>query len=124
VHIATDLPDVHAPEVAVRQILDVLIGNALQHGAGTVAVTVNRLGDGVAIDVSDEGPGFAMASGAASRSTHAARGLGLPLARSLTQLAGGSLVEADIGPAPVLRLLLPSSRLEPGRVDAVQEPAS
>jgi signal transduction histidine kinase len=118
IRVQSDLPEVRAPETAVQQIVDVLVGNALQHGAGAVAVTVRRLGDGVAVEVSDEGDGFD-ADSAASPSDPSS-GLGLPLARSLSQLAGGSLVVESTGPAPVLRLLLPASR----SVDVVHGPTS
>jgi signal transduction histidine kinase len=41
----------------VRQIIDVLIGNALTHGRGVVTVSVHAAGGGVAIEVADEGDG-------------------------------------------------------------------
>lgn len=111
VTVEASLPEVRAPKTAVQQILDVLIGNALKHGAGTVAVVVWRLGNGVAIDVRDEGSGFTTdADGVPSERS---RGHGLPLARALTHLAGGSLVVKNAGNEPVLRLLLPATRPVP-----------
>jgi signal transduction histidine kinase len=113
VRLDADLPEVHAPEAAVRQILDVLIDNALQHGEGTVSVAVRRLGDGVALDISDEGPGIRPDLADAVEAADSAadgRGLGLPLARSLADLAGGRLVVERSAPHPVLRLLLPAAR--------------
>ena len=100
---------VRAPKTAVLQILDVLVGNALMHGAGSVTVTARRIGAGVAIDVHDEGTGFDAAA-VAGRSDPGV-GHGLSLARSLAQLAGGSLV---LGPE--VRLLLPASRSAPAPV--------
>jgi signal transduction histidine kinase len=47
-----------APPAALRQILDVLLSNALWHGEGTVTMTARQVEGGVAIDVSDEGPGM------------------------------------------------------------------
>jgi signal transduction histidine kinase len=123
VRVDPGVPEVRAPEAAVRQILDVLVGNAFEHGAGTVAVVVRRLGDGVAIDVTDEGSGFEFVDATtpvAPPGRSARHGLGLPLARALTHLAGGSLVVENTGPAPALRLLLPASR----SVDVGQPPAS
>jgi len=111
VTVDSPLPEVRAPKTAVQQILDVLIGNALRHGAGTVAVTMWALGNGVAIDVRDEGPGFdANADGVPVEGGH---GHGLHLARALTNLAGGSLVVESAGHEPVLRLLLPATRPAP-----------
>jgi len=104
--VETSLPEVRAPKTAVQQILDVLVGNALTHGAGTVAVVIWRLGNGVAIDVRDDGPGFNIDPDG-TRSER--RGHGLPLARALSHLAGGTLVVENAAEAPVLRLLLPGS---------------
>ena len=53
-----DLPPCSASSAAVRQILDVLVSNALHHGSGTVTIDVHDTGAVVAIDVSDEGPGL------------------------------------------------------------------
>ncbi|MFI0480675.1 sensor histidine kinase [Actinomadura sp. 9N215] len=51
------LPPVHASPAALIQIMDVLIDNALAHGAGTITVTARRADPGVAVDVMDEGTG-------------------------------------------------------------------
>ena len=59
VHVAEPhLPRCLAPPAAVRQILDVLISNALWHGDGTVTIEVHADGPQVAVDVSDEGTGL------------------------------------------------------------------
>jgi signal transduction histidine kinase len=113
-----DLPKCTAPTAAIRQILDVLIGNALWHGEGTVAIAV-RAGDGtLVIEVSDEGPGLAgepaelLAGSPAQADGH---GRGLPLARSLAAAAGGSLAVRRAAPQPVFSVLFPAGGGRPGR---------
>jgi signal transduction histidine kinase len=98
-----------APSAAVRQILDVLIGNALWHGDGAVTISAYDTGTGIAIDVSDEGAGLPpeaadLLADAPSRTD--GHGRGLPLARSLAIAAGGSLVVRRAAPRPVFSLLL------------------
>ncbi len=95
---------------AVRQILDVLIGNALEHGRGTVSVTASDLGGAVAVEVADEGAGLPGDPEAAfvRRSPDASgHGIGLALARSLAEAEGGRLIVRRSGPRPVFALLLP-----------------
>jgi signal transduction histidine kinase len=106
------LPRCLAPGAAVRQILDVLISNALWHGDGKVTIEAREVGEGVAIDVSDEGPGLAaepaeLLAGSAERAD--GHGRGLPLARSLAVAAGGSLVMRRAAPQPVFSLTLPAA---------------
>jgi signal transduction histidine kinase len=103
------LPRCLAPPAAVRQILDVLISNALWHGDGTVTIEVRADGPQVAIDVSDEGAGLPaepaelLADSAERADGH---GQGLPLAHSLAMAAGGSLMVRRAAPQPVFSLLL------------------
>jgi signal transduction histidine kinase len=97
---------------ALRQVLDVLVDNALRHGSGAVVVAVREAGSGVAIDVSDEGVGLgADPERAFERRSPKARGhgIGLALARSLTEAEGGRLVVTTAGPSPVLSVLLPAA---------------
>ncbi|WP_433042853.1 sensor histidine kinase [Dactylosporangium sp. CS-033363] len=108
------LPPVHASNAAVRQILDVLLTNALRHGAGTATVAVADLAAGVSIEVGDEGPGF----GGDPERAFARRvgGIGLSLARSLAEAEGGRLVVRRAAPRPVFSLLLAAA--EPSRTDS------
>jgi signal transduction histidine kinase len=106
------LPLCLASDAAVRQILDVLIGNALWHGDGTVTIEAGEAGDSVAIEVSDEGPGFAadpedLFAGSAERAD--GHGRGLPLARSLAVAVGGNLLAHRAAPRSVFRLVLPGA---------------
>jgi signal transduction histidine kinase len=124
--IEPQLPRCAAPPAALRQILDVMLSNALWHGEGTVTLTARQADGSVAIDVADEGPGMpdelaelaghpdspagrvadgaGLAPGVAADDGH---GRGLPLARSLAAAAGGSLVLGHAAPWPVFTVTFP-----------------
>lgn len=92
---------------AVRQILDVLVDNAYQHGHGTVTLRARDIDGTVAIDVLDEG------SPAGVRLSPPAQGggsrrLGLSLAQELARSQGGRLVLAGDGGPTRFTLLLPA----------------
>lgn len=98
---------------AIGQVLAVLLDNALRHGRGAVRVGLREVGDAVAVDVGDEGPGFAddgrieRDGGPPGDSTPAdGTGLGLPLATRLAEDQGGRLVVSQESP-PVITLFLP-----------------
>ncbi|MFC5834772.1 HAMP domain-containing sensor histidine kinase [Nonomuraea insulae] len=101
-----DLPSTSAQPAAVRQVLRVLLDNALRHGRGEVAVTVSDVGPGLAIEVGDHGPGIAEGTDPFVRSSGDSHGIGLALARSLAEAEGGRLVLSRAGP-PLFSLLLP-----------------
>jgi signal transduction histidine kinase len=112
VDVQPDLPQAACRPAALAQVLDVLVDNAHRHGAGTVRVTARRAGTGVAVDVSDEGPGLGPDPEQAfvRRSPDAlGHGIGLSLARSLAAAEGGRLVVTAPGPGPVLSVLLPAA---------------
>jgi signal transduction histidine kinase len=107
-----EAPAPRAATAAVRQILGVLLDNAVSHGRGTVTVTARDAGDAFAIDVTDEGPGIdsdldLFARGNSSTDSH---GIGLALARSLAEAEGGRLRLGTPAP-PTFTLLLP---IDPG----------
>jgi signal transduction histidine kinase len=103
------LPDLPVSAAAVRQILEVLLDNALVHGSGTASVTMMDTGSGVRIEVGDEGSGLQDPERAfARRADRSGHGIGLALARSLAEAEGGRLVLRRAGPAPVFSLLLPT----------------
>lgn len=97
-----------SPEV-VEQVLEVLLDNALKHGAGEVGVALRERDGWIVVEVSDHGNGFQgdPEDAFARRSSGAAgHGIGLALARSLAHAEGGRL-SAATGPAgPVVTLML------------------
>jgi signal transduction histidine kinase len=106
-------PRVLGDRTRLRQALGNLVDNALRHGEGTVTLSGSRLGTAVAIDVSDQGPGFAVdvvdrafdrfARGDRAR-TRAGSGLGLAIVQALAEAHGGS---ATIIGGSTVRIVLP-----------------
>jgi PAS domain S-box-containing protein len=120
------LPRLVADEARVKQILVNLLGNAVKFTdpGGTVVVAARRAADrGLQFEVTDTGWGMTPAeieiaiepfgqvdAGLARR--REGTGLGLPLARRLTELHGGSLsVESEKGTGTRFVVRLPASRL-------------
>lgn len=106
-----DLPDVRASAAAVRQILNVLMDNALRHGRGTVGLRARAGGRGLVLEVSDEGGGLPSGAGhlltSSPEDSPTGPGIGLPLARSLAEAEGGRLMLRPGGGATVFQLFLP-----------------
>jgi signal transduction histidine kinase len=105
---ADDAPAPRASAAAVRQILGVLLDNAVAHGRGTVTVAARDAGGVFAVDVSDDGPGIDGDLGIFARDTRSGNGhgIGLALARSLAEAEGGRLRLTTPAP-PTFTLLLP-----------------
>jgi signal transduction histidine kinase len=122
VRVDPDAPDARASGAAVRQVLGVLVDNAVTHGRGTVTVAVREAPGAVAVDVADEGPGVHDAEGllfsrqADRRDGH---GIGLALARRLVEAEQGRLTLTRVSP-PVFTLLLPTAAREDDVVPARQ----
>jgi signal transduction histidine kinase len=93
---------------SVEQILDVLIENALGHGAGDIHLLVRRLTGGAAIDVSDEGSGVAPAEEKRifERGYGRGTGIGLSFARSIAEAEGGRLLMVRARPLTLSLILL------------------
>lgn len=104
-----DPPAALASAPAVRQILDVLLDNALLHGKGTVTVTARAVASAVAIDVADEGRTERPLVPDATAPLDAPRRLGLSIAASLAAGQNGRLLHARTAPRTKLTLLLPAT---------------
>jgi signal transduction histidine kinase len=103
-------PDLAAPplaEPAVRQILEVLLTNALDHGAGVVTLRARQGPGAVIIDVADEGTAYLDGNTIFDRRVGRSTGIGLALARTLAEAEGGRLVLDRPGPHPAFSLILP-----------------
>ena len=96
-------PDVSGTPGNVGQALDVLLENALRHGAGTVTVEVLDRRSHGCVAVEDQGPGVPEGSEHVifqrGRSLDGGTGIGLHLARALVESSGGRLVLARRSPA-------------------------
>lgn len=111
VEIDPGLPRPHAAPAALAQVLDVLVDNAHRYGAGTVTVDAHAVDRGVGVRVTDEGEGIT--TGAEQlfergTSTDVGHGIGLALARSLTEAEGGRLLLERAGPHPSFLVILPA----------------
>ena len=84
-------PPVYGTKGLAGQVLDVLIHNALKHGAGAVTLMI----DGPSVVVIDQGPGMSKSRLASvfdgPVDPSAKHGRGLALARRLAQVDGGTL---------------------------------
>ncbi|MGE0878552.1 MAG: histidine kinase dimerization/phospho-acceptor domain-containing protein [Acidimicrobiia bacterium] len=94
---------------AIAQALEVLMSNAWAHGDGTVTLEFERVGSGLVIAVSDEGPGIEVDPESLFRRRNpdaAGHGIGLALARTLVEAEGGRLVLARAKPNPRFEIVL------------------
>ena len=114
----------------VEQIVANLIGNALKHGQPPVQLRARRLGDGVAIEVSDAGRGVpeeqrrqlfdAFGRGVTSDSV----GLGLWIVRTLTEAHGGEARYEERDGRACFVVELPSSNGESRQGSSTLAPSS
>ncbi len=104
----TDVPSCTASTIAVRQVLGVLIDNALVHGRGQVTLVLRDASGALALDVTDEGPGVPDDTLLFTRrcSDGTGHGIGLALARNLAEAEGGRLRLSRTSP-PTFTILLP-----------------
>ena len=93
----------------VTHIVDVLLDNALVHGRGTVTVHARATPSAVEVEVGDEGTPPVEADPFSERRPDSGHGIGLRLARTLTESQGGRL-DLEEGPRTVFQLTLPGER--------------
>jgi signal transduction histidine kinase len=120
VRVQPGAPEARASTAAVRQVLGVLVDNAVTHGRGTVTVAVREASGAVAVDVCDEGPGVQDAEGtlfARQADRRDGHGIGLALARRLAEAEQGRLTLTRATP-PVFTLLLPAAANTPDAQEA------
>ena len=102
---------------ALKQVLLILMDNALKHTSGTVAVTTAVADKHVAIRVHDDGSGIdpdvlahvfeRFYRGADARSKPGI-GLGLPIAKALVEAQDGTItVESEAGQGSVFTVTMP-----------------
>lgn len=101
------LPWVDASSAAIRQILDVLLDNALNHGEGTVRLSGARIGPGAVVAVADHGRVIVNPDTIFVRRGPDASGtgIGLALARRLAEAEDLRLILDNPGPGVVVHLV-------------------
>jgi signal transduction histidine kinase len=115
------VPPAAASAAAIRQVLDVLVDNALRYGRGQITVRVRDASGALAVDIADEGeipPD--LSDGLFTRRGRRAdgHGIGLALARSLAEAEGGRLTLTRVNPTTFTILLraaepaLPATRVD------------
>ena len=103
---AHDTPAVRGNPIMLRHALDVLLDNALTHGAGEVRIDNHVGADTVTLTVADEGPGFSDSAPAEKSANRAKTGLGLPLAQRLIEALPGRLVLRRTSDHPQIDIVL------------------
>ena len=104
----------------LRQLLLILLDNAVKHGEGTVGIMLSQDDHQVTFSVQDSGPGMSeellarafdrFYRGDTSRSTPGF-GLGLAIARTLTEAQQGTLtIESQVGAGTTVTVRLPRGR--------------
>ena len=114
VRISGELPEVWADPDKIDQIVGNLVENALNHGAGTVTMTVSPWRDGIEVIVADEGDGIPEETAARvftrfwRGNRRGGTGLGLYIVKGLVEGHGGS-VEVRRAPSggAAFRFVLP-----------------
>jgi signal transduction histidine kinase len=92
----------------LRQVLDNLIGNAIEHGGGRVLVRGEAVPDSVRVTVSDEGRGLPIQPDDWIEAPwRSARGHGLAISRAMIAAYGGRLAARTTADGPGVAFELP-----------------
>jgi signal transduction histidine kinase len=108
---------------ALKQVLLILLDNAIKHGDGPITITSEVLEGGVAVSVRDTGPGIDpdlvphlfkrfVAGSEANAGIGAGEdtGLGLAIAKALVEAQAGTIrVESQVGESTVFTVILPQA---------------
>ncbi len=93
------LPEVAAPAELIEAVVETLVENSRQAGAGRLEIVARREAEFVLLSVSDDGPGIPPGDHErifdpfhTSRRAEGGSGLGLSIARSLLSSVGGTIV--------------------------------
>ncbi len=124
--IPTDIPDIRADELALKQIISNLLSNAVKFtkdgGEVLVNASLNRRGE-FELTVQDQGVGIAKADitkalspfgqvGVDITKKNEGTGLGLPIVAALAELHGGKFeIESDVGQGVLARIIFPKARI-------------
>lgn len=102
------IPDVRCSRAALDHVLNVLLGNALRHGRGAVRLTAAAIPQGVALRIGDQGQldPTLLPHLFQRRVAEDGHGIGLALARTLTEAEGGRLRVAQAAPT-LFEIVLP-----------------
>jgi len=116
--VGSDLGTLEADPIRLNEVLANLVSNALRHTprGGSIVVSADRAGSGIAFVVADTGAGIAedelphvfdrFAKSAESRGT----GLGLPIAKAIVEAHSGTIeIESEPGKGTTVRLVVPVS---------------
>ncbi|MCB0993491.1 MAG: HAMP domain-containing histidine kinase [Acidimicrobiales bacterium] len=113
--VAAHLPAGQVRQTSIEQVLDIVLDNSLQHGAGTTRIDALPAPGGLVVAISDDGPGIAAVQQDTVFQRHrgSGHGIGLALARTLIEADGGRLLLADPARAE-FRIVLLAEPAEPG----------
>jgi two-component system sensor histidine kinase KdpD len=132
---ADDLPAALADPGLLERVIENLVSNALRHAPGRVSVTAGLVGERIEVRVADRGPGvrqpdrdrlFAPFQRLGDTPAGQGIGLGLAVARGLSEAMGGTLIAEDTpgGGLTMVVSLAAATVPDPSSLpDAVADPA-
>ena len=98
VRVVGERANARVPAASIRAVLELLVENAVEHGASKVHVRAERRGEELELRVEDDGPGIAPSDRPhvfnpfyTTRSENGGTGLGLAICHALVRTAGGAI---------------------------------